>query len=423
MRLKAMLIPVIVAGSALLAWTVLRPPKGRETPPVPKPAYAESAGTAVVVKVDRAGAGRCPSVEQLLADPAAGTKSLREDGYFVAQDPTGRYLAASPRVELPTDAEEIKQLCGPALACVLVDHSLAPQWEAREKGYLSLGQLSSFQRVAANELARCRGLLDAQGNPQRPGMYLRIGLWRSWQVYLAAPAGDSGVCTRLRRGIRPPSVPAITAPPLKGSVLWWSWPHVEAQWGTERVDLDSDTYVLSELLDTLAEASDIGLSASPELAQAKVAVAAQDAPVRNLIWALRTALGVNADVDRADQSLTVTLAEPEAAGGHERPLSPLRDLGYYTPFTSGIGDHLRELDGDPDGDGWLGWRLSDLPLMYRNMVEEELGKTLRLSGGEQALSLDPDATFVIWAKTICVSVELTDSSGGGYGPGYYVPAL
>jgi hypothetical protein len=422
MRLKGALVLAVVVGGALLAWAVLRPPKGRETPPVPKPAYAESAGTAVVVKVDGAG-GSCPLVEQLLADPAAGAKSLGDAGYFVAHDPSGRYLAASPRVELPTDAEQIKQLSGAALACVLVDHSLPAQWAARQKGYLSLTQLSSFQRVAATELGRLRGLLDPEGNSRRPGMHLRIGLWRSWQVYVAVSADQPETSSRLQHGLRPPSVPAIAAPPLKGSVLWWSWPHVEADWGAETVSVSPDTYALADLLTTLEEASGILLDASPDLAQAKVAVGAQDAPVRNLIWALRTALGVEVETEEVQQALTVTFAEPEETWPPKERLAPLRGLGYYTPLASGIAGHLRELDGDPDGDGWLGWRFSDLPLMYREMVDEQWTTDLGAPADRQPLSLNPDATFVIWIKTICVSIELTGQGGGGYGSSCYVPAL
>ena len=79
-----------------------------------------------------------------------------------------------------------------------------------------------------------------------------------------------------------------------------------------------------------------------------------------------------------------------------------------------------EQGSEPDA---LGWHLCDLPLLYRNVVEEEWERTVELESETRPPSLDPNRTDVLWTKGILVSVMLQQEDGSGGGVEIVVPAF
>jgi hypothetical protein len=103
----------------------------------------------------------------------------------------------------------------------------------------------------------------------------------------------------------------------------------------------------------------------------------------------------------------------------------LQSWPYPAPST-GLTSALRSLEmaaeqgSEPDA---LGWHLCDLPLLYRNVVEEEWERTVELESETRPPSLDPNRTDVLWTKGILVSVMLQQEDGSGGGVEIVVPAF
>lgn len=106
--------------------------------------------------------------------------------------------------------------------------------------------------------------------------------------------------------------------------------------------------------------------------------------------------------------------------------SLLRSSWPYPAPSAGLTGALRSLQtmaeqgSEPDG---VGWHLRDLPLLYRNWIQDEWQRTVELESKPQSPVLDVSTTDVLWANTILVSVMLQQEDGSGGGVEFVVPAF
>ena len=116
----------------------------------------------------------------------------------------------------------------------------------------------------------------------------------------------------------------------------------------------------------------------------------------------------------------------EAMARQPLPDSVLRSSGPHPLAGSGVKAALRSLEAmarqGNEADG-VGWHFHDLPLLYRNWIEEEWQRTVELESGAQPPSIRTDGTDVFWAKAILVSIMSQEESGGGRGVEIAVPAF
>jgi hypothetical protein len=388
----------------------------------------EPRGVAVVINSELAPDAKLPSLAALRADASAAAQAFRQAGLRVAVDPAGACLAVTKPMHIADDELLTKELPSPLLAAGIMERVTRDQLAAHKKGYVRAELLSEVAQAAAQRLARQLGMLDEKGRTREKDLEdasLSVAVWPSWQVHVAA---NNGKCIRLNFGLRPPTAPAVAEPTLSGSVLWWAWPHCQAAWGDKRVSVAAGTYALRDLARRLTERGELQVSAQPEVANWRLAVAAEDTPVKTLLWAVSVATGLEvqaaAETARAKILVTSDLSREHSFNVDVNSLAPVRGFGYYSCSDPPIGrELLSRLDGGAAGADWIGWRLSDLPLLYRNWIQEEWRRTHQLLFDKPAPALDPDATFVLWTKCLLVSIGLMreDASGGGYE--FLLPAL
>ncbi|UCC67979.1 MAG: hypothetical protein JSV79_12845 [Armatimonadota bacterium] len=106
--------------------------------------------------------------------------------------------------------------------------------------------------------------------------------------------------------------------------------------------------------------------------------------------------------------------------------SVLRSSWPHPVPSSGVKGVLRSLE-DAFGHGneadGIGWHLRDLPLLYRNWMQEEWQRTVEMQSEASPRSLDPSQADVLWVKAILVSVMLQHEDGSGGGVEIVVPAF
>ena len=97
-------------------------------------------------------------------------------------------------------------------------------------------------------------------------------------------------------------------------------------------------------------------------------IAARDAQVAGALWAIETAMGVPVAVGDG--------AGAKAALHRRREMVPmglcaLAEGGYVTPLATAAGREVLAKSRlvVPEAT-WLGWRVSEMPLLYRNIVLE-----------------------------------------------------
>ena len=377
-------------------------------------------GVAVVIAADLAPDARLPTIDALRKDAVAVGRAFEEKGLRVAFDPTGKCLAvtAAPHVSdkdlLTADVPDAVLVAG------IAERVTREQLAARNKGYFPADALSKEQMAAARRFARRFGMLNEQGQPRQPGTHLGMEFGPEWRVHLSMLDNGKSTCHTLDLGMRPPTDAAIERPPLAGSVLWWTWPHAQADWGSKRVSLAAGTYTMPTLLKRLSEVGELEVRADGQALDKRLAVVASDVPARTLIWAMCIAGGLQArvsgDPSGPKVALTTDISREEGYRPQANILGPIPRLGYLSAADSPVCRDLLALlqDGRPR-QNWIGWRMSDLPLLYRNAIEEEWQRTRKMHQ-QAAPSLEPDRTLVLWTKGVLVSMVLRaeDGSGGGY---------
>jgi hypothetical protein len=116
----------------------------------------------------------------------------------------------------------------------------------------------------------------------------------------------------------------------------------------------------------------------------------------------------------------------EAVASPPLPASVLRSSWPHPAPSTGIEEALQSLDAMPghtsEANG-VGWRFRDLPLLYRNWIEEEWERTLVHAPQGQLPALDPHTADVLWVRSIFVSVDLQHDDGSGGGVEFSVPAF
>jgi len=419
-RLFIALAAAMAAGSGLL-------PAGEH---VCLSASADSQGVAVVINTERAPDVELPRIEDLRADPGAVVQAFKDAGLRVTVGPTRRCIAVTRPLLMADDDLRIADLLPVALAAGILQRTTSEQLASRFQGYVPVEKLSEAQQAVAQRIGRRRGLVDEEGRATEEGTHLCVGIWCRWEPHVVTVRNGDHICRKLRFGIRPPTEPAVTASPLSGSVLWWAWSHAAASWGNQPVSVEAGTYALDDLLARLSAVSEVDFVARSPASDRKLAVVASQVRVRELLWAIEIATGLPArTVPNAQPPIIAVGSRGERAETRYRQhnvLVPIPGLGYYSASDSPGGQKLLSAyGGGPTAEGqhWIGWRFSDLPLLYRNWVQEEWERSYEPSDGEPMDQLKPDKTYVLWVKCVLVSISGLAKDGSGRGGEYLVPAL
>jgi hypothetical protein len=212
----------------------------------------------------------------------------------------------------------------------------------------------------------------------------------------------------------------VVKPPLSGSVLWYAWPNAAAAWGSQPISIEAGTYTLAALAGKLKTAG-LDLAVPPDVKDRRVTVVAEDIPIRSLLWAVEVATSVQVKAAPGAQPAALALqseASPMPAYNAEvNALLPIPGLGYFSASDSDVGQKLLStlLGGSPGAGGnWIGWRLADLPLLCRNEINDAWRRTQDFLH-EALPPIEPERTYVLWSKSILLSVDyqMEDLSGGG----------
>ncbi len=325
-------------------------------------------GVAVVIRTDATDSISPPTVDELRAEPGAVAQNLADAGLMVRVSADETCISA----------------CAPTS---LSDEDFADE---------DLSSLILTMQVL-------EGTLEED-------IRLSIGAWCSWKLHVVTTDGSGNrVCRMLPSAPGPPTEPAIAAQPLKGSVLWWAWPYRDADWGQEHLSIEPGEYTVEELLARLSAASGMDIIPRAPAGEITLVVCAENARVADLLWAAEVATGYTADIVPNSEPATVALGP---GGTRAQPryrdqnlLVPIPVLGYYSAAQSpGARELLLDCKGGPvDKDKhWIGWRFSDLPLLYRNLVQEHWTRSCPESDDTASTQLTPDETSVLWVK--CVHV-------------------
>lgn len=388
-------------------------------------------GAAVVINLAVPSDVEVPSAEQVREDPKGTIAALRGAGLRVATDPSGHCIA-SVGVQLPPDEDVCEDGCAVAALVVTLCATIsAEQFASREMGYLRWGQMSERQQAVALQLGRMCGLLAHDRGAPTEGAQLAIGVGPRWVAHVAA-RGEEGYaeCVRLFIESEPPTQAAVAAPPLPGSALWWASPYFDAAWGDETVDLKPGIRSLDELTSELCAAGDIDIVVAPSAREMPLAVTASSISLRRLIWAIEVATGLPARLAAGAEPPIVRIGFGKRREDwyHQdyNLLLPIPEVGYWSPSGTPIGQvALPLLQGGPaqHHKQWIGWRFSDLPLLYQNSIRTEWERAHRAARGHDAPAFDAQRTFVLWTQAIKVSIALLDADGGGQGYEFAFPVL
>ncbi len=393
-------------------------------------ASADSQGVAVVINTERAPDAELPRIEDLRADPGGIAQALTDAQLRVTLHPTGRCIAATAPPLITDEDLRTGHLSPIVLAAGILERTTSEQFAARFQGYVTVEKLSETQQAAAQRIGRRRGLVDEEGRVTEEGTHLCVGIWCRWEPHVVTVRNGDRICRKLKFGIRPPTEPVVAGSPLSGSVLWWAWPHAEASWGNERVSVEAGTYTLDDLLARLSAVSEVDIVARSPASETKLTVVASQVCVKELLWAIEIATGLPArTVPDSEPPIIAVGPRGERAEAHYREhnvLVPISGLGYYSASDSPGGrELLSAYEGGPTAEGqhWIGWRFSDLPLLYRNWVQEEWERSYKPSDDEPLDQLKPDETYVLWVKCVLISITGRAKDGGGRGGKYLVPAF
>lgn len=392
-------------------------------------AWAAPAEAAVVVDLERVPDAQLPGLDDLQEDVGRIVERFRAAGLRVVTDPTGRCLAVTRRTQISDDDLLAGDAANSVLAAGILERTTSAQLAARQKGYVRAEALSEVQLAAARRIGKRIDIVDDQGRVTTSGAHLVVGIWPNWVLHLSMQRDGDVICRQLLAGgaISPPT-PAVVPPPLAGSVLWYAWPYSAARWGNERTNVEAGTYTLGDLLAKLSQAGKVRVTAHEDVRHRRVAVVADGVPVRTLLWAIEVGTGLQVRVEPASVATSIVVAERSSEHtyrGRRNALLPMPDLGYYSPSDSASGRRI--LEGLPGGragpsNHWIGWRLSEMPLLFRKQIEEEWIETCGRFY-EKAPPLDPETTFVLWTKAVMVSVNYQLEDGRGGGIAFPFPAL
>jgi len=388
-------------------------------------ARAASDGIAVVVNVDRIPDARLPSLADVRAHSRTVVRSLRSSGYCVATDPSERIIAVTGPKDISDTADFTTDLPARTIAAAIVQGVTPRQFASRRKGYIALEDLSTNQRAAALRLAHRYGISDEHGVPKMPASRLVAGLWPSWRLHLCMQKDTGAVCRSLDPAIRPPSEAAIKAPPLHGSPLWFALPHRSVALADQLVSVDPGTYDLFSPLAKLPKPEGSAIAAEAGSSTVRLAVAADKVPLYALLWAIEVASGLEVRLGDPSAPASPSPLELEDITGPVYTLQPVPRVGYYwlpaDPLRSGASKSTLTASLNATSD-WLGWPLSDLPLLYRNQIQDAWQR-LHKAKGMESPPLPSEQTVVIWTRALLLSVEAQAEDGSGGGIEIVLPVL
>lgn len=398
--------------------------------PVCVPARGDGAPAAIVLSEQAAGQMRAPDIEAFRADPEAVADALRGLGLRVVVHPHLAIIAATGRPSASGGESVVKGSSPLALAYSILSNSSSEQLAQRFQGYLSESQLTALQREAAITIGRQRGFVDDRGHVKDGGSQLRVGLWCRWEPHLIICGHDHALSGRLSPVIRPPTLAAVEAAPLPGSVLWWAWPHRAATWGNVAADVPPGTYQVRDVLARLSVRAEVDIVAEAQAGEMQVYMAAQDVCARDVLWALEVATGLPVRIVPGASPPIIAVgsrSESREAMYRERSLvAPIPGLGYCSPEECSPGRYLLAHFGGGAthlGRHWVGWRFLELPLLYRNWVLEEWQRAGWSDMPDDLKQLPTQEAYVLWLKCVVVSVGGFAADGAGGGVEYALPAL
>ena len=350
-------------------------------------------------------------------------------GLYVAVDPTEQCLAVTQNATIKDEDLVKGDLSDNELAVGIFERVTQEQLDARDKCYIPLSKLTDDQRSAALCIAKRHNLLDANGAIPKDKR-ITVGLWPYWSIWVTMQQNGIGSCRRLDTSFSPPTSPAVNETPQSGSVQWWLWPQADATWGSETVTIAAGTYTVKELVSQLEKVSKGEVLADTIIEDTSVMVVAENITIRQLLWAISVVTGLQVKALPTDpyQVLLTSKTSPgEGFNPHRNEFTPKphRDF-YFTPAASLIGRNLLStLEGgtnQPDR-YWIGWRFTELPLLYRNWITDiDPGIVHGLEENPSA-QLNPDHSLVIWAKAIYLSVDIQAQDGAGQGIEFSLPAF
>lgn len=396
---------------------------------------ATASGMGVVIGGAAAEPAALPELGRLEAEPGAVASGYRSDGLHVETDPTGMLLAVKPPTRL-TGADVASGILGCGeLATALVQQATAEQLALRSHGYLTADGLPEHQLNVLRQMSECR-YHGAGRNPRGAGPFspvdLQIGMWVTWVLELSVPRADGTTTFVLPIGMRPPTPETCPGPVLTGSVLWWESPYMFSEWGQTPVTVAAGTYGIGDLFRMACARTDVDVIVADVHETDKVVVVADALPIRWLIWAVEVATGLPVTVVPGSAPIIARVGGTEVGcyAEHqyrERLFPPFPSVGYWVPAP---GCYLAEEDRafvGPEGDAyWLGWRYSDLSLLYRNWVREQWVATGRQGAADdEAINATLSESYVIWRR--CVDVDISGTRGneraGGIRGHWYLPLL
>ena len=383
---------------------------------------AEPVGVAVVF----AGSDfQLPDLQRVMNEPDRVVQELGAAGLRVIADPSGYCLAVTPAPAFTDDDLIAGRMPDELLAIGIAERMTAKQYAARDHCYLPEKLLSAPQKAALRHLARRHRWTDDQGKVREAGAHLCMGIWPTWVLQVATVREGQVRGVRLPSLLRPPAPAAVPGPPLAGSLLWWAWSGGETTWGNERVTLPAGDYPLRQLMAKLAGAGQGNIAVDGDVPDVSLTVTAKDMPLRSLLWAVEVATGNQVRMQTADP-LSVIVALPAERkfplqAEDDNLLLPLAGAGYLSAASTRAGRQLLATLDAPSPD-WLGWRLSDLPAMYRNRIasmweEENKQRVVPLP------ALDPEHTVVLWYKALLIAPGTQQDDGSGGGSEFILPAL
>lgn len=388
-------------------------------------------GWVVVVNLDDlSGSTIALTTDKSISEPGDLIRQCRSAGLRVLTDPTGRIVAATGLSRLLADASKYTDLSDRALAAAILHQCTPEQLVPRDKGYISLENLTQPQAVAAREIARRRGLIEAIGSSTNAGAHLCVGMWSGWTVHLVGE-GQTGMrlCRKLDVAPSLPTEGVIASPYLSGSPLWFAWSPPARTADEKGFDVRADTYTIGDLAKRLSSWGTTTITADSSVSNTRIFAAAVGAPLRNVLWALGVATGLQTEDETNPTGVTENLvprgAGTSPTGASRNSFLPVPQIGYYSAADSPVGRTLLFKANDHSGRAGEGsriWILSDLPLLYQNEINEAWKVTSK-HFGESNVAFSPEHTFVLWTQSITVSVELQSADGAGSGVEFAFPVL
>ncbi|MHB9105655.1 MAG: hypothetical protein ACYDCO_01250 [Armatimonadota bacterium] len=383
---------------------------------------AEPVGVAVVI----AGSDiKLPDLQRVASEPERVAQEFRAVGLRVVTDPSGRCLAVAP-ASVITDADLIAgKVPDEVLVTGMAERMTAKQYAARDHCYLPENLLSAPQKAALRNLARRKQWTDDQGTVREAGAHLCLGIWPTWVLQVATVRDGQVRSVRLPSLLRPPTPAAIPKSPLAGSLLWWAWSGGETAWGNEHVTLPAGEYSLRQLTEKLADAGQGNIAVDGDVPDVSLTVAAKDMPLRALLWTVEAATGNQVRLQTA-KPLSVIVALPAQRkfplqAEDDNLLLPVAGAGYLSAANTEAGRQLLATLDAPSP-VWLGWRLSDLPAMYRNRI----ASMWEQENKQRAVPLpppDPEHTVVLWYKALLIAPGTQQDDGSGGGSEFTLPAI